>query len=61
MHSTFMPSRASGAIPFDIRSGAAGMASACVVVLQVVFKISLSFVRDSSQQRHNGGPERAPI
>ena len=34
------------------------MAGACVVVFRFGFKIS-SFVRDSSQQRHNGGPQRA--
>jgi hypothetical protein len=34
------------------------LAGARVVVFQVVLKISMSFVCDSNQQRHNGGPQR---
>jgi hypothetical protein len=34
------------------------LAGACVVVFQVLLKISMSFACDSSQQRHNGGPQK---
>ena len=54
-HEVLAQARASIALPFDARSGAAGTGRRSRSCFPGRFKISMSFVCDSNQQRHNGG------